>query len=134
MKKKIIILILIVGAALCAYAYYMYNKPVAGLQSQKSVLTVDGNQLVSDYDNDETSANLKYLDKVITVRGQVEKIAQANDKTNVYLLSDNAMSSVICELDESQNTDHIMEGDVIKIKGLCTGFLMDVVLVRSIIL
>ncbi len=116
------------------YAYYLFNKPVAGLAKARTDYEISAVDILEYFENDEEQANIKYLDKVLEVTGKVEKIEKKENIYNIYLLTDNMMSSVICELDEKVQTISIIEGDQVTIKGLCTGYLMDVVLIRSIIL
>ena len=41
------------------------------------------------------------------------------------------MSGVICEMEDGQEISSLKTGEKITIKGKCTGFLSDVVLVQS---
>lgn len=133
MKRKYLYIALIFAALSAAYAFYMYNKPVESLKSEKPAFSMSASQLLEDYEQNENDANTKYLDKVIEVKGEIDKIENANGKTSIYLATDNMMSSVICELDNAENLT-VEKGDIITVKGLCSGYLMDVVLVRSLII
>ncbi len=131
MKKiaGIIVTLLVLGAA---YGFYLYNKPVSSIENQTAFKEISADQLVSEFDNDETMANSLYLDKVVMVTGEVEKVIVKENTTSVYLSTNNMMSSIICEL-EPDLKQNLKKGDRVKIKGVCSGFLMDVVLVRSVI-
>jgi hypothetical protein len=134
MKKQILIVIVVLGALVAAYGYYMYNKPVSSLENQKAALSLSANKLLSDYEEDEVQANKIYLDKILEVAGEVDKIEYANGKTSVYLVTENMMSSIICEMEKSNTELKIKKGENISVKGLCSGYLMDVVLVRCLII
>ena len=41
------------------------------------------------------------------------------------------MSLVICELEDGKDAGQIQAGEQAKVKGLCSGYLSDVVLVQS---
>lgn len=131
MIKKIVIAILILGVAGGIYGYYMFNKKNESISSMKTEIKTSASQLLTDFESDEPVANEKYLDKVVEVTGQVSKVESKEASTSVYLDTGNPLSSVICQLeDPSQNVTYKNDEDI-TVKGICTGYLMDVVLVRS---
>ena len=90
-----------------------------------------GSELLEAFEGDEYLANKKYLDKIIEVKGNISKI---EDHKSIYIDTENPLSSIIFEMEEGQDITSLKVGDVITIKGLCTGYLMDVVMVRSILI
>ena len=88
--------------------------------------------LLADFNKDETAANLKYLDKVIAVKGKIKeiKIEPATGQATVVLDSGDPMVAVTCSFynEEVASVKKLTEGAEITIKGKCTGKLMDVVL------
>lgn len=130
MKKVLIALgvLVLVGAGL---AYYMYNKPVASLEHHKADLSVTADQLIRDYESDEKTADEKYLGKVVEVSGKVADITQEEGKHKVSLETSNPISAIICELEEHLKTEELKVGEQIKMKGKCSGYLNDVILVQS---
>ncbi|NNE13329.1 MAG: hypothetical protein HKN51_00045 [Saprospiraceae bacterium] len=132
-KKKTIFFVIVLLGLIAAYGYYEYSRPLADLSSAKSVAQLNANDLYKEFENNETKANEKYLDKVISVEGDVLKIENKNNKQSIYLLTESMMSSIICEMDDNHKTTSVTEGQKIQIKGLCTGYLMDVILVRCVI-
>lgn len=129
--KIIIILLLVVGAIGAGVGFYMYNKPVASLAHKKPDVEVAASQLISAYETDEKTANEKYLGKVVQVSGKIADITTEEGKKKVHLESDNPISMVICELENGNQSEELKPGDEIKIKGLCSGYLSDVILVQS---
>ena len=132
MKKLGLYLLFILFGSLI-YGYYLYNDPVKSIANQKASAQVNAQNLFTAFDEDESAANTKYLDKILEVEGIVEKIVKENNKISIYLSTENMMSSIICELEDGQKYEG-REGDNIKIKGICTGYLMDVILVRAVII
>jgi hypothetical protein len=130
MKKVLIALVVLVfvGAGI---AYYMYNKPVASLEHQTADVTVSADQLIQDYESDENTANEKYLGKIVEVSGKVSGVTQEEGKHKVSLETSNPMSAVICELEDHLKSGDLKSGDQIKMKGKCSGYLNDVILVQS---
>ena len=130
MKKVLIALVVLVVVG-AGFAYYLYNKPVASLEHQKSDVTVSADQLIQDYESDENTANEKYLGKVVEVSGKVAGVTQEEGKHKVSLETTNPMSAVIGELEDHLNTGGVKAGDQIRMKGKCSGYLNDVILVQS---
>lgn len=134
--KKIILLGLLI-AVLCGgtFGYYLYNKPHDDMSSKKPDFELSAAELFADYEGDENAANTKYLDKVVQVSGIVQDV-KTNDEgiTSVTIESGDLMFGVICQLDQfSEHERTTFEiGEQVVFKGLCTGKLMDVVLVRCI--
>lgn len=130
MIKKIIYSVLIIGIIGASIGYYMYTKPLPGTESLKTNFSISSIDLLSEFEDDEEKANQKYLDKVIEVKGKVTKTNINNGITNVYLATENELSNIIFQLEKHDPT--IQKGQEITLKGICTGYLMDVVLVRSV--
>lgn len=132
--KKILLSLIVLGVLAAGYGYYLYNKPVEGAEHKKADVTVTSGQLVSDYEADETKANETYLGKVVEVSGKVAQVTTEEGKTKIHLESESPMSLVICEMEHPEGSETVKPGDEIKIKGQCTGYLSDVILVGSSIM
>lgn len=132
--KKILIAILLISTAGIATGYYLYNKPAKGIESVKADVTIDAPTLFSSYENDETTSNQKFLGKVVEVEGVVQNMNCLRDgNSSITLKTNNEMFGVICNLDSLHAKDVIYkEGEKAKLKGVCTGMLMDVVLIKCI--
>lgn len=131
--KKYIWYILIAAIAGGTYGYYQYNRPVASLESTSADVVLETPALLKAFETDETAANAKYLDKVIEVSGEISRIEEDGDKKSIYLNTGNEMSSVICEMETGTEMTGLAQGSKVVIKGKCTGYLMDVVLVQCVV-
>ena len=131
MIKKFLLAILALALLGGSIAYYLYNKPVASIEKKKPDVEVSANALLSAYENDENAAGLQYNEKIIQVTGTISEVINEGTVTKVFLESDNPMSGIICEMEEGQDVESLKTGDEVIIKGRCTGFLSDVVLVQS---
>ena len=129
--KKILIPLVALALVGAGIGFYMYNKPVESLEHKKADVTVTADQLLSDYESDEKAANDKYLGKVVEVSGKVASIANEEGKVKVSLETSNPISSVICELEDKMITGELKAGDDVKMKGMCSGYLSDVIVVQS---
>jgi DNA polymerase II small subunit/DNA polymerase delta subunit B len=139
MKKKRILLAFIsvafIGGAW--FGYSEYNRKVKDLSTVTAEITLQTNELIAAFENNETVANAKYLDKIIAVKGCVKEI-EKNDRGHYSIvLGDKAgMSSVRCSMDSVHVKDILMvkEGSVVTVKGACTGFNADELLGSDVIL
>jgi len=129
--KKFIIPIIILFVVVAGIGFYMYNKPVASLDRKKADVSVTADQLLADYEANEQMANDKYLGKVVEVSGKVAQVSMEEGKNKVHFETSNPISMVITELDEGNSASGLEVGEVAKVKGMCSGYLSDVILVRS---
>jgi energy-converting hydrogenase Eha subunit C len=135
MKK---ILLVFVGIAIIggAIGIYLYNKPHQSMQKMKVTKETSSAEITSAYQKDETIADKEFLGKVISITGTVQNIEQ-NDPITIVMKGSDLMSTVRCQLDhltEHPGLDNLKSNDAITVKGICTGYLMDVVLERCIII
>ena len=133
--KKIIyagLFLLLIGVIV---GYMMYNKPHQNILKAKTDFKMQASDLYGDFETDEKAANGKYLDKIIEISGIIQEVkTDGNGITSITLDAGGLMGGVICQLDEwSEHTDNnFQKGQNITFKGVCTGMLMDVVLVRCV--
>ena len=128
--RKIIYTIVCLGLIGGGIGFYLFNKPLESIKSMKTQFEVSSDDLLESFEDDEESANQKYLDKVIQVTGVVSKTETENDKMSIYLNTSNDLSNIIFQLEKEDAS--IKKGQEVTLKGICTGYLMDVVLVRSV--
>jgi DNA/RNA endonuclease YhcR with UshA esterase domain len=128
--KKIIIGILVLGIIGAFIAYKMYNKPHVNVEEASADISITADKILNDFSSDENSANLKYLDKIIQVNGVISEINI--EKGIITIETNDDFGSVLCHLSEeaSRKISKLQEGQIILVKGICTGFLMDVILVK----
>ncbi len=124
----VLLVIIVVGGA---YAYRMFTKPNRDVAKEKGIV-ITAAQLVAEFQENETTANAKYLNKPIEVSGTVSNVAQNQEGITTVLLSSNdAMTGVFCTLKE--NNPNIKTGTPVVIKGICNGMLSDVRLGEAIL-
>jgi RecG-like helicase len=130
--KKILLALFVIGLVGAGYGYYMYNKKPADVRTITANFELTAAALVADYNKDEAAANLKYLDKVIDVKGKITeiKLDSASGQSTVILDSGDPMAAVTCSFynEEAASVKTLTQGAEVVIKGKCTGKLMDVVL------
>ena len=133
MKRIIALLVIILGSAF-SYGYYLFHKPHQGVANKEAAYTMESRQLFNEFDQNESMANKKYLGKVVCVSGRVADKAVDAKGSFSLILEGGEMAGVGCQFDKSvlKEVETIKKGQVIKVKGVCTGMLMDVVLVDCV--
>lgn len=126
--RLIIFLIIIFFVAGSAYAwFFVWNKPKQDVKDAKAI-PVLATAIFREYTANEKTANSKYIDKVVKVTGEVSNVSKNSEgKTVVLLKTDDLMFGVNCTMEENAS---IQTGEQVSIKGICTGYLTDVVLIR----
>jgi hypothetical protein len=135
MLKKVGLVTLLILISGLGFGFYFYNKPHQGISNEPPAFSLSAATLIEEYDKNENTANTKYLGKVIEVKGVVaEKSKDKKGNFNLTLQGPD-LAGVGCQFDPKADDKFTMvkEGQEVVIKGLCTGVLMDVVLVDCVI-
>lgn len=118
------------------YFYNEFARKSADLTKSDAVERIAASDLYALYSNYEDSANKKYLGKVIEITGSVVEIENQQDTLLTIFCGDTLQTgriSCLIEKKETTAAKKILLGDVVKLKGICTGYLMDVELNRCVI-
>jgi hypothetical protein len=130
--KRFIVIAALTLAALGAYmAWKGYTEGPRDLTRESAELRMDARELYERFSSDETAANAEYLDKVIELRGEILAVDTAHPPT-IQLATDDMLGVVSCEMAELEGIPE--EGKTVIIKGQCTGYLTDVVMVKCVMI
>jgi hypothetical protein len=135
-KKYILPAIILIAGAGGLYVYKEYNRKVADLTNIAPQQVTNVHSIVNMYDSSEAVANEKFLGKTVEVKGVVSEISNGHDTLLTVMLGDsNDEHRVSCLLDKAQlaNLKKCVPGKEITIKGICTGYLLDVEMNRCVI-
>jgi hypothetical protein len=127
--KKILLALFVLLVAVAAYAwFFVWNKPQINVSKADAVKT-EASALFNDYSSNEQAANQKYLEKILEVAGVVTNVTKNAEGQIVVLLKTNdPMFGINCTMEEKDIV--LKQGDAVTLKGICTGYLTDVVLIR----
>lgn len=112
-----------------------YNKPHKDIRTTKADLALNSESLLNEFLRDEVAANKRYTDNIIQIEGIIFEVSTNNGNSVITLKNKNSESSIICQLlpEDNINALKIKKGEKVTIKGICNGFLLDVIMVRCII-
>lgn len=110
--------------------FFVDNK--LDVKNTKPIMRVDANTLYNSFLVNQKKANSMYIDEVVEVSGSIEKISILNQRNTIFLDLENTNSTIICDMEEFQKgqVGRDVVGEKVKIKGLCKGFLEDVILLN----
>ena len=113
----------------------MFNKPHVNIITAKADVIVTAQVLLDGFVKDETLANANYANKVVEVSGEIYEIKAENGNSIIALKHENGISSILCHMAPEENLKvlKLKKEGTITVKGICTGYLLDVILVRCIL-
>ena len=131
--KKIIwfaLAVIIIGLIVGTFTFlYVFRKADVSVASKKADVEIRATELLKKFTDNEASANAEFLDKVIAVSGLIDKVTEDSTSVSVCLKNPEDASGIICGFDKTAiDKSNLKPGGTIRIKGICTGYLMDVVL------
>lgn len=128
-------LLILFGAGV--YFYKEYNRKPANISNVEPDASVSASALVEIYESDEAKANHQFLGKTLQVTGAIAEINNQQDTlVNVLIGESNSMHKVSCLLDNRYTAlvRNYRVGQQIIIRGVCTGYLMDVEMNRCVMI
>lgn len=136
-KKKVFFAVALLCLSVAAlWGYYWYKKPRQSAGDIKAAYTLSAAQLYNAYAQNEKAGDSLYSDKVVQVQGMVAGIEQTDSTATILLAAgEGAMGGVNCSLaaNRSENKSLPAKGATVSIKGISTGYLMDVNIADAVI-
>jgi hypothetical protein len=127
-KIALFVVTFIALSAILAALYY-YNLKHTDMAKAKPDFVLSASLLQKAFEDDETAASTKYIDKILEVTGTISSVKPAdNDIISIFLLTGSDLASVICTFPAIDDPSKFRTGDEITLRGKCSGFLMDVLL------
>lgn len=136
MNKKNIFTYSIITLFLLGFMF-VFVKPLftnfeRNLEKENSDIVINSDELISSFKIDEEKANELYKGKIIEVIGIVKEVSFLNNRNTVLLYTKNKDSEIICDVHASQieKIKTLKKDQKIRVKGICKGFLKDVILLN----
>jgi hypothetical protein len=128
--KKIVTGMIILALAAAGYGWHLYQKEPPDIREQKGDVEITAVDLLKAFQQDEMAGNTKYVDKILIVAGTVTGIqTDSSGQATVSLQTNDLLAAVTCSFyQDDAGVKKIKAGSAVRIKGVCTGMLTDVVL------
>ncbi|MBN1117205.1 MAG: hypothetical protein JXA77_08375 [Bacteroidales bacterium] len=123
------LLIIIIAGVL----YYTFRKSPESVENIKPDYIVEATALVDEFSENESEANTKYLNKTIQaiqVSGVVLEVNETAEERITIYLEGNLMGNVSCAFSNKEIKNIPDIGEKITVKGKCTGYILDVKLIK----
>lgn len=135
MRKELLVVagvLLLIGAYT---AYHTWNKPHEDIAAADSFMTISATDLFKAFQDNESEANSRFLNKVLTINGVIRQVKTGKDLPTIDLNTADELAAVICNLDPfaDHKTLDFAVGQEISIKGKCSGMLNDVIIDRCVV-
>lgn len=123
---KIPYLLVLLVLSLVVFLFSRTNQTNA-IENQR----ISAPQLVHSFVTNEVEASTIYKNKLIEIEGSVKNVNFLNGRITVFLNGEST-SSVLCDMTKSQLkvAKKLKEDQKVKLKGLCKGFLNDVIMLN----
>jgi hypothetical protein len=117
------------------WVIYQYKLPHTNVAGEKPAVKIEAAELYRQYQQDEDGSNKKYLNKIIEIKGTVKEVQKNDTSMNLLIGDKNAPGGISCSFlfEPGKNFIIPQPGAASVIKGKCSGFLMDVILVDCVI-
>ena len=136
-KNKFFLLIILLLIIINGYYYIpkLFYSSKKNLENEVAELMLDSNDLIKSYALNEEKSNQLYAEKIIEVTGFIKEITFLNERNTVILNSENETFGVICDIhpNQEEKIKQLKEHQKIRLKGICKGFLKDVILLNCTI-
>ena len=127
-KRTIIWLgILLLVLAGLGWAWHQFDRRHQSAADETAAVTINADTLYHQYLTDEHIADQRYMGKVIAVTGRLSEIQRSGNSVIWILSTQPGGGGINCQIFAGTRVDpEPRPGDQVKVKGRCTGFLMDV--------
>jgi hypothetical protein len=130
-KKPLLIGGFLTVVAIAVAYWIVATEKFSDTSSRKAAYTVNATDLIREFKQNDSAANAKYTDKIITVTGTVSAL-EAPDSTTVNIkMEDPETKDIILFAFQEQHLEEgkmLKVGDLVSIKGSCSGGSIDGIL------
>ena len=104
-------------------AWYLFTQKFEDTATAKADYTVQAKALIDEFRKNDSAANKKYAEKIITVSGMVSAIEPADTTLNVKMADTTNGSYIIFAFQPQDfaSVKKITKGSNVSIKGSCSG-------------
>jgi len=112
------------------------NIPKMSVENKAADFQMSAAELFQSFESNEQQATLKYSGKIIELEGELMEIETDQNEALVFIIDGgDGFSAVMCTMDGSSGDklSSFKPGDKVKVRGLCSGMNMDVVMNKCVL-
>lgn len=131
---------LLLGAIVIVLSLYVHAKfqenAFVDIENISTELNISSKKLVANFLKNEEMADDAYAGKIVEITGQVKEVTFLNNRNTVILYGENNSSGIICDFGTNQSEEirSLLKNDQVVIKGICKGFLKDVIILNCLLM
>lgn len=105
------------------------------VEKSDAIYSLTAQNLIKEYQENELGTDKKYTEQIIEIEGHIHEISTLKGSSVITLKDPESDSSIICHMQAKDNKRALTlkKGQRVTIKGVCTGYLLDVMMVRCIL-
>lgn len=117
--KQLLVIGLVLVAIVAGIYWYVATEKFSDTKDRKAAFTVNAVDFIREFEKNESEANKKYRDKIITVNGRVSEIEAADTTVNIKIIDTVSNSFIIFAFQEQHISEPktVKVGDTVSIKG-----------------
>ena len=122
-RKRLLVGGLLLIIAFAAVYWYIATDKYGDTKNVKSAYTVEAIPFIKEFIENDSLANARYTDQVITVKGSVSEIESADTTINIKFIDTTTGSYAIFAFQQQHLAEAktVKVGDRVAIKGSCSG-------------
>jgi hypothetical protein len=120
--KKILLAVAILLVAGIGTAWYIFTDTFKDTSKEKAAYTFNALDFIREFQQNDTAANKKYSEQIITINGRVSETEKADTTVNIKMADANGSYIIFAfQQQDAAATKAIKQGDSVSIKGSCSG-------------
>jgi hypothetical protein len=121
--KRIWVSLLALVIIVAGVYWYIATEKFADTKERKPAFIVNALDFIHEFQENDSVANAKYADQIITVNGRVSEIEAADTTLNIKFIDTTTGSYAIFALQQQHLAEAktVKKGDSISVKGSCSG-------------
>ena len=121
--KKVLWVILLLVAIGAVSAWYIFTGTFDDTSTQKAAYTFSAADFIAAFQQNDSAANKKYAEQIITINGRISEIEFPDTTANVKMTDTISGSYIIFafQQQDAAAVKNLKEGDSVSIKGSCSG-------------
>jgi hypothetical protein len=138
-KRRSVLAVLFIGIVLFVlgvFVHFYINQEQPQTQYFDTQAHLSSHEFISLFDTISGNNSEQYIDKAIEIKGVLKKVTLREDRYTLFIDSDEEGRFIQCEMqtDQTLKIQSIKPDDMITVKGIFKGVLLDAILLNCILI